>query len=183
MLYSLHPRPRRRMPLYKASRIIVAQLRYRVTRDETRRQRHVASLHSIPIVLLLQSKTERVRAIRLYSPTHERYSLTSAAFLSTIRCTSSPHTSTGRRRSPVLPIPRHSLWCFSASANSKTTQFSGTNGFKGSQRSSCGREGTLCGGTTERPRYKSSNTSATSSSSIGSLLNVKNGEYRVSESK
>jgi hypothetical protein len=111
--------------------------------------------------------------------THARCLATSFARLSTTFTTSSPQKSAGCCRKPlifpssVLPVvvtPRHVAVCFSASPNSITTQFSRVKGTSGSHRTRIGRDGTAWGGMTERPRCKSSNMSATSSSSMGSLL-------------
>ena len=95
---------------------------------------------------------------------------TSSLLLDTTSETSSPHTASGRI-SRVLPsASQHSRTCFSASFNSKTTQFSRVRGSLGSQRTRVGRVGTSCGGTMERPRWISSKMSAISSSSMGRRL-------------
>lgn len=101
-------------------------------------------------------------------PIHITHSTTfrASAFLRpTTSTTSAPHTSAGGFLSR-----RHSLRCFSASANSKATQFSSDSGASGSQRTSAGRSGTAWGGMTERPRWMSSKMIPTSSSSSGDLL-------------
>lgn len=83
--------------------------------------------------------------------------------------TCSPHTSIGRALS-IPSLGKHNFACLSASASSITTQLSALSGLVRFHLISVGREGTSCGGITERPLCKSSNMKATSSSSIGSLL-------------
>lgn len=103
--------------------------------------------------------------------TQSRTLRASAALRSTTSLTSGPHNCGGLIVVEADPSGFHkALACLSASLSSKTTQFSMLKGRVGSHRTRVGLEGMSYGGMTERPLCKSSKMSATSSSSIDSLL-------------
>ena len=122
---------------------------------------------SYPYINYLLDKTIMFHRVSLHYQSRQRRA--SAALRSTRCCISSLQSSFGG----VAWDPsscQQAFTCFSASGWSKTTQFSRQSGRAGSHRTNVGLVGTSCGGSKERPRYISSNMSAMSSSSIGSLL-------------